>query len=344
MAESPPLTKTGAGKPARQSALRWLIASVAPFLGLFIVVAIFYIYGKIIKPDSTFLTAFRLALIAKQTAIVGMGALGMTIIIIAGGIDLSVGSMLALTTVVLAKTLNSGNGAAIALAATLAAGVLAGLFNAILITILRLVPFIVTLGTMLLFRGVAEQLSDQRKVSADAPAWIASLLDPPSDGSFQFFSSGVWLVILFAFIVAGILRYTTFGRHVVAIGSNESAARLCGIPIHRVKIAVYAIGGFFMALAGMFEFANLNKQGNPTSGIGLELDIIAAVVIGGGSLNGGRGSVAGSLVGALMMTTLRNGCVFAEVPDPIQKIVIGAIIVGAVAIDQLRERSSGAKS
>lgn len=332
---------TKGGSPSGPRAARFILSALAPFLGLFLVIAIFYIYGAFAKPDATFLTAFRLALIAKQTAIVGMGALGMTIVIIAGGIDLSVGSVLALTTVVLAKMLNTDAGAAAALFVTIAVGTLAGLANALLITILKLVPFIVTLGTMLLFRGLAEQISGQRKISAEAPAWMAGLLDPPAAGSLQFFSSGVWLVLALAALVAAMLRYTTFGRHVVAIGSNEAAARLCGIPIHRVKWAVYALGGFFMAFAGMFEFANLNKQGNPTSGGGLELDIIAAVVIGGGSLNGGRGSVLGSLVGALMMTTLRNGCVFAEVPDPIQKIVIGAIIIGAVAVDQLRERNSG---
>lgn len=331
-------------KLSRGSAVRWLASALAPFLGLFIVILIFYSYGQFAKPDSTFLTAFRLALIAKQTAIVGMGALGMTLIIIAGGIDLSVGSMLALTSIVLAEMLHSGQSPVLALAVTVLAGAFAGFLNALLITTLRLVPFIVTLGTMLLFRGVAEQISDQRKVAAEAPAWIAGLLDPPAPGSIQFFSSGVWLVFVLALAVAALLRYTTFGRHIVAIGSNEAAARLCGIPIHRVKWAVYAIGGVFMALAGMFEFANLNKQGNPTSGNGLELDIIAAVVIGGGSLNGGRGSVLGSLVGALMMTTLRNGCVFAEVPDPIQKIVIGVIIISAVAVDQLRERREGARN
>ena len=127
------------------------------------------------------------------------------------------------------------------------------------------------------------------------------------------------MVIILGVATALALRTTVFGRHVFAIGSNEAAARLCGLPIVGIKLAVYSIGGFFMALAGLFEFANLNKQGNPTSGAGLELEIIAAVVIGGGSLNGGRGSVLGSLIGALMMTTLRSGCVFAEVPDPIQR-------------------------
>ncbi|MFN0205823.1 MAG: ABC transporter permease [Planctomycetota bacterium] len=326
------------GSARAKSFARALATTFAPFLGLAVVVLIFYIWGTIAKPDSTFLSGFRLALIAKQTAIVGMGALGMTVIIIAGGIDLSVGSILALASVVLAECLHLGTGVFVAVAAAIGASVAAGLVNGILVTMLRLVPFIVTLGTMLLFRGVAEHVADQKKISAEAPAWLAGLLDPPAEGSIQMISTGVWIVIVLGIILSLILRFTVFGRHVIAIGSNEAAARLCGIDINRVKLLVYAIGGFFMGCAGMFEFANLNKQGNPTSGAGLELDIIAAVVIGGGSLNGGRGSVLGSMVGALMMTTLRSGCVFAEVPDPIQKIVIGSIIIGAVAIDQIRER------
>jgi ribose transport system permease protein len=315
-------------------------SGVAPFAGLVLVVILFWIWGRISKPDSEFLSAFRMTLIAKQTAIVGMGALGMTVIIVAGGIDLSVGSLLALTSVVLALGLRAGMHPIVALAITLIAGGGAGLVNGVLVTALRVVPFIVTLGTMLLYRGLAEQLSSQNKIQAAAPAWLSTLLDPPGEGSVKLVCTGVWIVIALAIVLAFVLRASVFGRHVFAVGSNESAARLCGLPVPRVKIAVYALGGLFMALAGVFEFDNLNRQGNPTSGVGLELEVIAAVVIGGGSLSGGRGSVLGSLVGALLMTTLRSGCVFAEVPDPVQKVMIGAIIIGAVAIDQVRQRRS----
>lgn len=313
---------------------------VAPFVGLVAVVALFWVWGRVAKPDAVFLSAFRMTLIAKQTAIVGVGALGMTVIIAAGGIDLSVGSMLALTSVVLAASLRAGLDPSIALVCTLGAGVLAGLVNGALVTTLRLVPFIVTLGTMLFYRGLAEEISDEKKIQAAAPDWLASLLDPPVEGSAKLVCTGVWIVIVLGVLLAFTLRASVFGRHVLALGSNEAAARLCGLPVARIKIAVYSLGGAFMALAGVFEFDNLNRQGNPTSGVGLELEVIAAVVIGGGSLNGGRASVLGSLLGALMMTTLRSGCVFAEVPDPVQKIVIGAIIVGAVAIDHARQRRS----
>jgi ribose transport system permease protein len=313
-----------------------LWSAVAPFIGLAAVIALFWLWGRIAKPDAVFLSAFRMTLIAKQTAIVGVGALGMTVIIASGGIDLSVGSMLALTSVVLAASLRDGWSPLAALALTILAGVLAGALNGALVTTLKLVPFIVTLGTMLLFRGAAEVISDQKKIQAPAPDWLATLLDPPAQGSVQLVCTGVWIVIALGVALALVLRASVFGRHVLALGSNEAAARLCGLNIARLKVSVYALGGFFMALAGVFEFNNLNRQGNPSSGVGLELEVIAAVVIGGGSLNGGRASVLGSLVGALMMTTLRSGCVFAEVPDPVQQIVIGAIIIGAVAIDRAR--------
>jgi ribose/xylose/arabinose/galactoside ABC-type transport system permease subunit len=143
----------------------------------------------------------------------------------------------------------------------------------------------------------------------------------------------VWIVLALSVALALMLRFTVFGRYVFAIGSNEQAAVLCGIPVRRMKVAFYALGGFFMAVAGIFGFSEQYAQGNPSSGIALELDIIAAVVIGGGSLSGGRGSVLGSLLGALTMTTLRSGCDYAGISVSMQKIVIGAIIVAAVAID-----------
>jgi ribose transport system permease protein len=277
---------------------RWL-GLLQSFVGLTLVVLIFVGYQVFFRSDTTFLSPFRLTLIAKQTAIVGMGALGMTVIIISAGIDLSSGSMVALSAVTLAVALRAGVPPIWSVVLVLAAGIAAGAINGLLITGLRLVPFIVTLGTMLAYRGLAEQIASQNKIPVpNAPDWLAGLLDPPAKGSWQLVATGVWLVI-----VLGIV-----------------------------------IGRLFMALAGIFSFSELNKQGDPGTGVGLELDIIAAVVIGGGSLNGGRGSVLGSIIGALTMTVLRSGCVYAGISDPIQRIVIGAIIVGAVALDQFSQR------
>lgn len=317
--------------------MTWTI--LAPFVGLGVVVCIFLIYEAYARPDSTFLSSGRMTLIAKQTTIVGVGALGMTMIIISGGIDLSAGSLLALTAVVLAVSLKAGLDPVLCVLLVLASGAFCGLINALLITGLGLVPFIVTLGTMLAFRGAAEIISNNKKVAFnDAPAWLATLLRPPPPGSYQLVCTGVWIVLALALVVAITLRWSVFGRYVFALGSNEATARLCGINVPRVKLAVYSLGGLFMAVAGIFSFNNLGRQGSPTTGVGLELEIIAAVVIGGGSLNGGRGSILGSLLGALTMTTLDSGCSYAGVSNAIQKVLVGAIIILAVAVDQFVHR------
>jgi ribose transport system permease protein len=305
---------------------------------LLIVVAIFELYGLIFKGGSPFISSFRMTLIAKQTAMVGMGALGMTVIIISGGIDLSVGSILALAAISIAALLRDGINPAMAVLLVLAVGMAAGAINGLFITALRLVPFIVTLGTMLVFRGAAEQIADEKKIAvANAPQWLSTLVDPPPAGSIQLISTAAWLVVILGALLAIVLHFTVFGRHVFAIGSNEATSRLCGVNVPRTKIIVYALGGLFMALAGLFSFSQEANQGNPDAGLGQELNIIAAVVIGGGSLSGGRGSVLGSIVGALTMTALKNGCGYAGVGDSIEKIIIGGIIIAAVAVDQLTQ-------
>lgn len=310
---------------------------LAPLLGLILVVSAAVLWGLVYKPDASFATTARAALVLKQTAIVATGALGMTLVIAAGGIDLAVGSLLALCSVVMAKSLSVGHSPIAALALTLSVGLCAGALHGVLVTWGRLVPFIATLGTMLAWRGAAEAVSSQKKISAEAPEWLSSLLDPPGASSWLPVASGVIWVLALALLLAGVLRYTIFGRRIYAIGSNEAAARLCGVPITSTKIAVYALMGCFAALAGVLEFNNLSAQGNPSSAVGYELDVIAAVVLGGGSLAGGRGSIAGSMLGALLMTTLRSACVYAEVADPLQKVLIGAIILIAVALDRWRD-------
>jgi ribose/xylose/arabinose/galactoside ABC-type transport system permease subunit len=134
-----------------------------------------------------------------------------------------------------------------------------------------------------------------------------------------------------------VLRYTVFGRHVFALGSNEQTARLCGLNVPALKVAVYTLSGLFVGLAGVYQFAKL-KVGNPTSGLGMELKIIAAVVIGGASLSGGRGTVLGTLTGALLMQTIASGCTQLGLSNPVQDIILGIIIVAAVTVDQIRQR------
>jgi ribose transport system permease protein len=316
----------------------WLRSSLAPLAGLALVAAILFAWGLAAKPDDPFFTAYRVSLVAKQSAIVGMGALGMTALIAAGGIDLSIGSLCALCSVVLAVALNAGWPPALALLATLAAGALGGALNGRLVTMLRIPPFIGTLGTMLVFRGMAEHIADLRKIPAEPPQWIASLLYPPAASGIPLVCAAVWIVIAAGVVLSFVLRRTVFGRHVFAVGSNENAARVCGVRVDGVKVLVYTLAGACAAVAGLFAFVDLAAQGDPGTGLGLELDVIAAVVIGGGSLSGGRGSIAGSLLGAFFMAVLANGCTLTAVPTYVQEIVVGAIIVAAVALDRVRRQ------
>jgi ribose/xylose/arabinose/galactoside ABC-type transport system permease subunit len=168
--------------------------------------------------------------------------------------------------------------------------------------------------------------------------WLVDLLAALRPGqSWQLFPTGVWILILLALLVAGMLRYTKLGRHIYAVGSNEQTARLCGVPVERVKVLVYTLSAGLAGVAGIMQFSRLTV-GDPTVAVGVELDVIAAVVIGGGSLSGGEGSILGSIVGAIIMTVIRSGCSQMGLPNWVQEIVTGAIIVLAVALDRLRHR------
>jgi ribose/xylose/arabinose/galactoside ABC-type transport system permease subunit len=259
---------------------------------------------------------------------------GMTIIMISGGIDLSVGSAVALVTVVTAATLQAGLSPILSATIGIAAGLVAGLVNGLLVATLRVGPFIVTLGTLLILRGAAKGLAGEQKI--DAPmTYLADLLRA-GKGIF-IFSPAILLMVVLAFAVAGMLRYMRLGRHLFAIGSNEATARLCGIAIGPTKILAYCLGGLLTGVPGVMQFSRLTV-GDPTVAVGLELDVIAAVVIGGGSLAGGEGSIPGSIIGALIMTTIRAGCTQVGWSNWVQEIVTGLIIVTAVTVDRLRHR------
>lgn len=357
------------------------LARFGPLLGL---VAVWLLFAALTGRD--FMKWDNQRLMLLQTAVVGTAAVGATLIIIAGGIDLSVGSTIALGTVVVALLLNAGwppavaalggVAAAAACGATIgamvighvgrAAAVLAGAaaawwsygalgaggaiatglgtFAALLLvselTLPRaeLSPFIVTLGMWGALRGLAKGLADNQQVYLDrseSAGWIADLMRVGAGGLSSVLPPGVWLLLGVAAAMAVLLRWTRFGRHALAVGSSERTARLCGVRVERTRLAVYTLGVGCTGLAALLQFSYLSS-GDPTTAGGYELRVIAAVVIGGASLSGGEGSILGTLVGALLMTVVDNGCTKLGLDNWVQEIVTGAIIVVAVLMDRLR--------
>lgn len=400
MSHSAEATSSNSTMTSSGSAWRSAIDLVRPFLALLTVTLLFcaadqWMHGQ----DAKFASEQNLRNVMTQTAIVAMAALGMTVIIIAGGIDLSVGTAIALSATMLAWSLKedlalrlmAGESVAgvtqklknaeddlrrakdvatstsaktrvehlrqqqdfvtaasarwtpwtplLALLVGIGTGCLCGLLNGFLVSYLKMVPFIVTLGTMQLYLGWAKWVADNTTVRPDlatqVPQWVANLLSIRPTALVRGLPVGVWLTFVLAALLAALLHLTVFGRYVFAIGSNESTARLCGIDVRKNKIAIYALSGLFVGIAGLFQFSRLTV-GNPSSGLGLELRVIASVVIGGGSLNGGRASVLGTLTGALIMTVITSGCTSLGVSNPVQDMLLGVIIIIAVAVDQMR--------
>lgn len=304
---------------------------LGPLLGLILVIAIF---SLLMETPARYLSPNNLRVILAQTVIVAIGAIGMTMIIISGGIDLAVGSTIALTGVITALGLNSGLSPVTALTLGVLVGGVVGVINGLVITRLKVVPFIATLGMLGVARGIAKWLAGQQTVNMPG-TWLNELVVMFPNPPWLLVAPGVWITIVLAIVAAIVLRNTVFGRRVFAIGSNEAAARACGIATNRLKIWIYGLAGLLFGLAGVMQMSRL-RQGDPTVAAGSELDIIAAVVIGGGSLNGGEGSILGSMIGALIMAFLRNGCQQVGWHNYIQEIIIGAIIVIAVAVDRWR--------
>jgi ribose transport system permease protein len=304
---------------------------LGPFVGLLLVVAFFALASG--APDR-YLSGNNLRVVLAQTVIVAVGAIGMTLIIVGGGIDLSVGSVIALTGVLCALGLRDGWPPSAAVLGAVLLGGLVGLLNAVAITRLRVVPFIATLGMLGVARGAAKWLASQTTV--DTPAtWVNELAVTFPPVPWMVVAPAVWIALALAVLMAFVLRRTVFGRRVFALGSSEPAARACGIAIDRLKLAIYGTAGLLFGLAGVVQMSRL-RQGDPTVANGTELDVIAAVVIGGGSLNGGEGSILGSMIGALVMAFLRNGSQQMGWPTYVQEILIGVIIVAAVAVDRWR--------
>lgn len=333
---------------------RLFSSQLGPVFALALIFVLFAVADQI-RGGGFFLSLRNMRVMMSSASLIAVPALGMTIIIIAAGIDLSAGTTLTLCGTVLALSLKHSTVTAEdpgfaytmlgALALTAFTGCLCGLINGALISATKVVPFIVTLGTMTIYLGIGQVLSKESTVYApkeNIPDWMNLCYTGSVPEKYLFpgvlIPTSVIIAVVLAISVGLLLRYTVFGRNVFALGSSESTARLCGINVSMMIVAVYSLAGFFVAVGGLLYFSDV-KNGNPSDGTGKELEIIAAVVLGGGSLSGGRGSILGTMVGALIITVIRSGCSQLSIPNTYTHIIIGAIIIIAVIVDQLRHGS-----
>ena len=301
-----------------------LIAKLGPFIGLIILIVIL----TILNPS--FLSVDNLLNVLRQVSVSALIAFGMTFVILTGGIDLSVGSTLGLTGAVVATLLASGTDPILAMLAAVILGLILGTINGVIITKGKVAPFIATLATMTIYRGLTLVYTDGRPVSG-----LGDSL------SFQMFGKGYFLgfpvpvvTMILAFVILYfILHKTTFGRRVYAVGGNEEASKLSGINPDRIKIAVYAITGLLASISALIITSRLNSA-QPTAGESYELDAIAAVVLGGTSLTGGKGWIFGTIVGALIIGVLNNGMTLIGVSSFFQQVVKGVVILLAVLMDR----------
>jgi ribose transport system permease protein len=365
-----------AADPRRSRRRAALVRTLGPLLGLVCVWVLFALLN-----GENFVSWQNQRIMLLQTAVVGTAAIGATLIIVSGGLDLSVGSSIALGTMIVALLLQAGAPPLLAVAGGVLGGAFtgavigglvvgyvgrvgAGVAGAVATTLLwnklgpagsiaagagacgatlllgerflkrlPLSPFIVTLGMWGALRGLAKGVGDNAPIYPTDTGWLPSLMELSG-----FLPVGVLVCIALALVMTFVMRATPFGLNALAIGSNETAARACGVPIERTKILVYSVGVACAGLAAVLQFSYLN-MGDPTTAEGYELRVIAAVVIGGASLSGGEGTIRGTLIGALIMTVVDNGCAKYEIANWVQEVVTGGIIVAAVALDRLRRRA-----
>lgn len=300
---------------------------IGPFIGLLLIVIVI----SIMSPN--FLTINNIFNVLRQVSINALIAFGMTFVILTGGIDLSVGSILALTGAVTAGFLASGMDPIFAMSLGLLLGAVLGAINGVIIAKGKVAPFIATLATMTIYRGLTLVYTEGKPISGLGDSLSFQLL-----GKGYFFGIPVPIVtmVLSFGILYFILKKTTFGRRVYAVGGNEEASKLSGISVDRIKIYVYSLTGALSALAALILTSRLNSA-QPTAGTMFELDAIAAVVLGGTSLTGGRGWIVGTVIGALIIGVLNNGLNLIGVSSFFQQVVKGAVILVAVLLDRKKE-------
>lgn len=301
-----------------------MLQKIAPFIGLILIIVI------ITALNPGFLSVSNLMNVLRQVSINALIAFGMTFVILTGGIDLSVGATLALTGAVTAGMMASGIDPIFAMLLGLLLGAILGAINGFIIAKGKVAPFIATLATMTIYRGLTLVYTDGRPISGLGDSLTFQML---GKGYFLGIPVPVVTMIISFGILYFILKKTTFGRRVYAVGGNEEASILSGINADRIKIYVYSLLGLLAALASLILTSRLNSA-QPTAGEMFELDAIAAVVLGGTSLTGGRGWIVGTLIGALIIGVLNNGLNLIGVPSFFQQVVKGAVILLAVLLDR----------
>ena len=284
-----------------------------------------------------FMTTDNLMGVFRSFSLIAIMSIGMVMVIITGGIDLSVGSVMGLSSLVTALGFQSGLSAIVCVLGGLLTGLMFGLFNGVLITVIRLPPFIATLGSLSIGRGLMYIITHGVPLTPDTPDAFAEI----GQGYVGLVPVPVVIMLGMTIVFSTLMRKTRFGRHVYATGGNEQAARLSGVKTARVKLLVYMLSGLIAALAGVISFSRY-LSAEPASGFGAELDVIAAAAIGGASLAGGVGSVEGAIIGAALAGIIANGVVLMNINTYAQQAITGAVILIAVSLDVWRSRSRGA--
>jgi ribose transport system permease protein len=311
----------------REKAWSFDVKKLGPLIGFLLLCIVLSVLSD------NFLTVDNWLNILRQVSINALIAFGMTFVILTGGIDLSVGSVLALSSAITAGMMANGMEGWTAIIIGLLAGFLMGALNGAIITKGRVAPFIATLATMTIFRGATLVYTDGRPITGFSDDILFQMM---GRGYFLGIPVPVVFMIVIYIVLYFVLKKTTFGRHTYAIGGNEEASRLSGIRVDRLKVWIYSLTGGLAALAGMILTSRLNSA-QPTAGTSYELDAIAAVVLGGTSLSGGRGWIFGTLVGALIIGVLNNGLNLLNVSSFYQQVIKGAVILLAVILDRRKE-------
>jgi ribose transport system permease protein len=319
---------------ANRGFVAWLLSRQIFWILLATIVA--FVFMAVMRPD-TFFTGSNLFNVTRNFAFTGIIAIGMTAVIITGGIDLSVGGTMLIGAMVTAVLMNSGMGVAPAFGIAMAACILVGLVNGVFIAVLGLQPFVVTLGMMSIARSMGLVISNNRLIFEFGPEQKA--LTDIGSGALFGIPNEVYFLVVIALVVSLVFRWTKWGRHVFAIGGNEKAAILTGVPVKTIKISVYVLAALLAGLAGWLQLGWLGSAAT-SMGLGMELTVIAAAVIGGANLMGGSGTAVGAVIGAALIELIRNSLILLGISTFWQGTFVGTFIVLAVAFDKLRNKDT----